>query len=44
MLDYFNHYSLLSSIQRLFSLKHLGYARDPALTAFGSPQYNNYKS
>jgi hypothetical protein len=43
LLDYFNHYSLLSSIEKLFSLGHLGYARDPALTAFGSPQYNHYK-
>ena len=43
VLDYFNHYSLLSSIEKLFSLGHLGYARDPALAAFGSPQYNHYK-
>jgi hypothetical protein len=43
LIDYFNHYSLLSSIEKLFSLGHLGYARDPALTAFGSSQYNHYK-
>jgi hypothetical protein len=43
LLDYFNHYSLLSSIEQLFGLKRLGYARDPALPAFGKPQYNNYK-
>jgi hypothetical protein len=42
-LDYFNHYSLLSSVETLFGLAHLGYARDPALTAFAKPQYNNYK-
>jgi hypothetical protein len=41
-LDYFNHYSLLSSLEQLFSLGRLGYATDPALPAFGKPQYNNY--
>ncbi|HEY5316971.1 MAG TPA: alkaline phosphatase family protein, partial [Solirubrobacteraceae bacterium] len=41
-LDYFNHYSLLSSIEKLFGLKGLGYATDPALPSFGKPQYNDY--
>jgi len=41
-LDYFNHYSLLSSIEKLFGLGQLGYAKDPALPSFGKPQYNNY--
>ena len=41
-LAYFNHYSLLSSIEQLFGLKRLGYARDVALPAFAKPEYNNY--
>jgi phosphatidylinositol-3-phosphatase len=41
-LDYFNHYSLLSSIEQLFGLKRLGYATDAALPAFGKQQYNDY--
>jgi phosphatidylinositol-3-phosphatase len=41
-LAYFNHYSLLSSIEQLFGLKRLGYARDPALPALAKPEYNNY--
>jgi phosphatidylinositol-3-phosphatase len=42
-LDYFNHYSLLSSIEQLFGLGRLGYATDDQLPSFGKPQYNNYK-
>ncbi|HWF35324.1 MAG TPA: alkaline phosphatase family protein [Solirubrobacteraceae bacterium] len=42
-LDYFNHCSFLSSVEQLFGLKRLGYARDAALPGFGKPQYNNYK-
>jgi hypothetical protein len=41
-LDYFNHFSLLSSIEQLFGLKRLGYATDDQLPSFGKPQYNNY--
>ena len=41
-LDYFNHYSLLSSIEQLFGLKRLGYATDPQLPSFGKKQYNDY--
>jgi hypothetical protein len=41
-LDYFNHYSFLSSIEQLFGLKRLGYARDVALPSFGKKQYNHY--
>jgi len=41
-LDYFNHYSLLSSIEQIFGLKRLGYASDPRLPAFGKPEYNHY--
>jgi hypothetical protein len=31
----YNHYSLLRSVEDLFSLEHLGYAAAPQLTAFG---------
>ena len=41
-LDYFNHFSLLGSIEDLFGLKHLGYARDPALPLFYGGVYNGY--
>jgi hypothetical protein len=34
VLDYFNHFSLLASIENLFSLGNLGYASDPALPVF----------
>jgi phosphatidylinositol-3-phosphatase len=36
----YNHYSLLRSIEDLFSLDHLGYAADPALPAFDKVVYN----
>jgi phosphatidylinositol-3-phosphatase len=39
-LDYYNHYSLLKSIEDLFSLDHLGYAADPALPVFDQTVYN----
>ena len=41
-LDYFNHFSLLASIEDLFGLKHLGYAADPALPLFYGGVYNAY--
>ncbi len=34
--DTFNHFSLLKSIEDLFGLKPLGYARDSALPVFDS--------
>ena len=37
---YFNHYSLLLSIEELFELERLGYAGELALTAFDSTVYN----
>jgi hypothetical protein len=40
--DYFNHFSLLASIENLFGLKRLGYASDPVLPVFGSAVYTNY--
>ena len=37
---YFNHYSLLFSIEELFELERIGYAAEEALTAFDSSVYN----
>ena len=40
--DYFNHYSLLASIEQLFGLQRLGYASDPTLPVFGAAVYDKY--
>jgi phosphatidylinositol-3-phosphatase len=40
--DYFNHFSLLASIEKLFGLSRLGYAQDKALPVFGSNVFTNY--
>jgi len=37
---YYNHFSLLLSIDELFGLTPIGYAANPALTAFDSTVYN----
>jgi hypothetical protein len=37
---YYNHYSLLLSIEELLALEPLGYATNPALTAFESEIFN----
>jgi hypothetical protein len=42
-LGQYNHYSLLSSIERLFGLKPLGYAATPGLLAFDTTVYNAYR-
>jgi hypothetical protein len=42
LIDYYNHYSLLASIEDLFSLQRLGYTTDPQLPFFDSATYNNY--
>ncbi len=34
VIDYYNHYSLLASIEDIFGLKHLGYAKQKGLPAF----------
>jgi hypothetical protein len=39
-IDFFNHFSLLKSIEALFSLDNLGYAQDPALPTFDQTVYN----
>ena len=36
----YNHYSLLRTIEDLFGLRHLGYAGQKGLWAFGSDVYN----
>lgn len=36
----YNHYSLLASIEDLFSLSYLGYAGSPGLPRFGTDVYN----
>lgn len=43
LVDYYNHFSLLASIEDLFGLKHLGYASDPALPRFDGATYNANK-
>ena len=39
--SYYNHFSLLLSIEELFGLKPLGYAANSALSGFESVVYNN---
>jgi phosphatidylinositol-3-phosphatase len=41
---YYNHYSLLFSIEELFGLERTGYAAEEALTAFDSTVYNSETS
>jgi Phosphoesterase family len=36
VIDYFNHFSLLASIENLFSLKRIGYSSDLQLPVFDS--------
>lgn len=43
LVDYYNHFSLLASIEDLFGLKHLGYASDPSLSRFDGATYNANK-
>jgi hypothetical protein len=40
--DYFNHFSLLASIEELFGLQRLGYAADKGLPVFGTSVYTAY--
>ena len=41
---YYNHFTLLRSIEELFALQPLGYAANPALSPFESTVYNNAES
>jgi hypothetical protein len=36
----YNHYSLLGSLEDVFGVAHLGYAREPSVHRFGSDVYN----
>ncbi len=38
---YFNHFSLLATIEELFSLEKLGYAAEPAITGFDESIFND---
>jgi phosphatidylinositol-3-phosphatase len=44
LVDYYNHYSLLASIEDLFGLKHLGCADVASLPRFDSATYNGSTS
>jgi phosphatidylinositol-3-phosphatase len=40
--DYYNHFSLLASIEEMFGLQRLAYASVPGLPVFGPAVFNNY--
>jgi hypothetical protein len=42
-IDFYNHFSLLASIEDLFGVHRLGYAKDPQLPVFDAAVYNAYK-
>ena len=42
VIDYFNHFSLLASIEKLFGLHTLGYAGATGLPEFGVGVFTNY--
>jgi hypothetical protein len=42
-IDYFNHYSLLASIELLFSLHRIGYASPAQLATLQPSAYKAYK-
>jgi hypothetical protein len=42
VLDYYNHFSLLATIERLFGLKPLGYASDKMLPVIDSSIFNAF--
>jgi phosphatidylinositol-3-phosphatase len=41
--DTFNQFSLLKTIEDLFSLRHLGYSSDAAVPEFDSAIFNAYQ-
>ncbi|MGZ4166288.1 MAG: alkaline phosphatase family protein [Solirubrobacteraceae bacterium] len=40
--DTFNHFSVLKTIEDLFSIPKLGYAKDPSLPEFDAAVFTNY--
>ncbi|HEY6522931.1 MAG TPA: hypothetical protein VIY10_04125, partial [Solirubrobacteraceae bacterium] len=40
--DTFNHFSLLKTIEDLFSVQQLGYAKDTSLPEFDTVVFNNF--
>ncbi len=40
LVDYYNHFSLLASIENLFGLKRLGYGSDLTLPVFDQSTFN----
>jgi hypothetical protein len=42
VVDYFNHFSLLATIENLFGMHHLGYAGIPGLPVFGLGVFNAF--
>ena len=42
--DTFNHFSLLKTIEDLFSVPKLGYSKDTSLPEFDTVVFNNYSS
>ncbi|MEA2147866.1 MAG: hypothetical protein QOG59_3453, partial [Solirubrobacteraceae bacterium] len=41
-IDYYNHFSLLATIESIFGLQRLGFAGDPSLTRFDSVIFNRH--
>jgi hypothetical protein len=39
--DYYNHFSLLATIEDIFGVKKLGYATDPSLPVFDASIFDN---
>lgn len=43
VLDYYNHYAFLRSLENIFSLGHLGYANNDTLATFDAGIFDNYQ-
>jgi Phosphoesterase family len=42
VIDYFNHFSLLATIENMFGLHRLGYSGAPGLPLFSTSVFSNY--